>query len=354
MKLEIPPRTWLALAALGPAVVVAVQLLPLLRAVFLVLLMTALLTLLISPLADRLERRGVSRGLTAALALGGAAAVLVGLLLLLLPALLGSLERLVAGIGPLTARAGEWLSAATGSAEVGAVAERLVGQAGELIRWATGQLGSTLAQVGVVGFGLFVTVTCVFALVSDRRAGRTLLETLVPARHHARAASLTEAVGEGLSRWFIAQLAICGYYVVAYTLTLWVLGVPYAVQIGVVSGLLEFIPYLGGLVGMVLSVLSAATVGPTTVVLVLAIEAVIGSACVYFVAPYAFSKAVEVPPALVLLGLFIGGLVGGFFAALLTVPLLAAGLVVYRQLRGRPAAPAEAPPVRVEPRPTGD
>jgi len=52
--------------------------------------------------------------------------------------------------------------------------------------------------------------------------------------------------------------------------------VPFAVQIGLVSGLLEFIPYLGGIVGLVLSLLSAATIGPTTMLLVVAIEAVIG------------------------------------------------------------------------------
>lgn len=350
MKLEIPPRTWLALVALGPAIYLAVQLLPLLRTVFLLLLVTAFLSLLINPLADRLERRGVSRGLTVGLALGGAVAVLVGLLLLLLPAVFGSLERLAGGLGGVAATVREQLGSLTGSAAVAEVGARLVSQAGDAIRWAVGQLGSTLAQLGLLGFGLFVAATCVAALVGDRRTPRALLEIFVPARHRERAISLTAAVSEGLSRWLVAQLAICGYYVVAYTLTLTVLGVPFGVQIGLVSGLLEFIPYLGGLVGMVLSILAAATISPMTVVLVLAVEAVIGAACVYFVAPYAFSRAVEVPPALILVGLFVGGLVGGFFAALFTVPLLAAGMVVYRQLRGE--ARAEAVPAA--PKPAGD
>lgn len=345
MKLEIPPRTWLALVALGPAVYFAIQLLPLLRAVFLLALITAFFALLINPLANRLEARGVSRGLTVALTLGGIVAVLVGLLLLLLPALFGSLQRLAGSLGSVAATVQAQLGALTGSPEVAEVGARLVAQAGDAIRWAVGQLGSTLAQFGLLGFGLFVAAACVFALVGDRRTPRALLEAFVPARYHARVMSLTVAVSEGLSRWLVAQLAICAYYVVAYTLTLSVFGVPFAVQIGLVSGLLEFIPYLGGLVGMVLSVLAAATVSPTTVVLVLLVEAVIGAGCVYFVAPYAFSRAVEVPPALILVGLFVGGLIGGFFAALFTVPLLAAGLVVYRQLRGKPEPPAEVSPV---------
>ena len=78
------------------------------------------------------------------------------------------------------------------------------------------------------------------------------------------------------------------------------------------------------------------------------LTAMIGSVCVYFVAPYAFSRAVDVPPALILLGLFVGGLVGGFFAALLTVPLLAVALVILRKLRPdlAPEAPAAEPQLR--------
>lgn len=158
------------------------------------------------------------------------------------------------------------------------------------------------------------------------------MRVFLPERYHARAASLTRAVSGGLSRWFVAQLAICGYYAVCYSAINLIFGVPFGVQIGVVAGLLEFIPYLSGLVGMVLSVTAAATVSPTTALLVWACQAVIGAGCVYFVAPYAFSKAVDVPPALIFFGLFVGGLIGGFFAALLTVPLIASALVVLREL----------------------
>jgi len=80
MPFRLTRGTWLALAALGPAIFVAIQPLPILRSVFLLLLVVALLALLINPLADRLGRRGVARGLTVALALGGTALLLNGAL----------------------------------------------------------------------------------------------------------------------------------------------------------------------------------------------------------------------------------------------------------------------------------
>lgn len=352
MKLELTPRTWLALVALGPAIFFAIQLLPLLRSLFLLLLVTALVALLIVPLADRLERRGISRGLTTGLALGGALAVLFGLLLLVLPALFGSLGRLADNLAALALRFEAQIVAITGSAEVAAVGDLLVSKTDEAIRWAIAQLGTTLGQIGVIGFAAFVSAVCIFALVGDKGTGPALLNAFVPRQHHARVTSLVAAASVGLSRWFVAQCAICGYYAIAYSLALFVVGAPFAVQIGVVSGLLEFIPYLGGLVGMVLSIVAAATVSPTAVLIVLAIEAVIGAVAVSFVVPYAFAKAVDVPAALILLGLFVGGLIGGFFAALLTVPLLAVALVVYRQLRG--GAPATSERGEPAPRPAAD
>lgn len=355
MELKLTPRTWLALVTIGPAIYLAIAALPLLVSVFLLLLVTCMLALLITPVADAMERRGFARGLTTGLVLFGVLALLAGLVLMLVPVLLNSLQRLAGAVEGVTAQLPSdlgalpqlppWLSSALQVPDLGSLVADGLRQALEAIRLAAGQIGGMLGQIGAFGFAAFVSFAVVFALVGNKASAPALMRLLLPERFHVRAVSLTRAVSAGLSRWFVAQLAICGYYVVAYTLTLTVFGAPYALQIGVVSGLLEFIPYLGGIVGMVLSVLAASTVGWPAVLGVLAVEAVIGSLCVYFVAPYAFSKAVDVPPALVLFGLFVGGLVGGFFAALLTVPLLAAGLVVLRELRPdlRPEEPASAP-----------
>lgn len=333
MNVHLPLRTWLAIVALGPAIVLAIQLLPLLRSLFLLLLVVALLALLIAPLANRLERRGVPRGLTVSAILLGAVMLLIGLVVLLLPVLLNSLDRLLGSMDNLPAQVATRLSELTGSLAVGTLIREFFGQISAMVRWGLSTIGGLLSQAGSLAFALFVGAALVYALVADKRTPFILMEVLVPAKYHARLTSLTVAVSEGLSRWLVAQLLICAYYAVAYSLGLMLVGAPFAIQIGVVSGLLEFIPYLGGIVGLVLSVLSASTVSLTAVLFVLVVETIIGSICVYVVAPFAFSKAVEVPPALILLGLFVGGLIGGFFAALLTVPLLCVILVIYRQLR---------------------
>ncbi|PDV99716.1 AI-2E family transporter [Candidatus Chloroploca asiatica] len=333
MAFKLDIRTWFAFVALGPAIYVAIQILPIFRNLLTLMIVAALLTLLISPVADRLERRGFSRGFTAGATLGGVIAILAALVLMLLPILFESLRLLSGALTRLANDLPAQLETTFGLSEFGAFGERLVGDAAAAIQWGLGQIGGTVGQVGAVGFALFVLFVVVFTLVSSKSSAVWVMRLFLPVRYHQRTTQLTHAVSHGLSRWFVAQLAICGYYTIAYTITNLILGVPYGVQIAVVSGLLEFIPYLGGIVGMVLGALAAATVSPTLAVLTLIVNVIIGAIAVYVVAPYAFSKAVEVPVALILLGLFIGGQIGGFFAALLTVPIITAAMVILRELR---------------------
>jgi predicted PurR-regulated permease PerM len=333
-------RLWLALAALGPAIYIAIQLLPLLRNLSLLLIVTVLLTLLINPLANRLERRGVARSVTAGATLGGAVGLLLALVLMLLPILFESLTLLAGAVIGLIDTLPAEIGSSMNLPDFTALDEQFLSQITAGLQWAVGQAGSAvgqvggaLGQVGAFSFAAVVVFVVVFTLVANKNAGPWLMRLFLPDSQHAQAIQLTQAVSHGLARWFVAQLAICGYYALAYSFTNLILGVPYGVQIGIVSGLLEFIPYLGGIVGMVLGALAAATVSPTLALITLVVNVIIGAICVYVVAPYAFSKAVEVPAALILLGLFIGGQIGGIFAALLTVPIVTTGMVILRELR---------------------
>lgn len=335
MKLTIPPQTWLALFGLGVAIYITIQALPLLRSLLMLLLSIGLLALLIMPVAERFERLGVSRRMTVATTLFGSLGLLATLLLMILPVLFESLQLLAITLRPLADQLelqSELVSVA-GISELGDAGQTLLGQVATSIGWAAGQLGSLVGQIGALSFAAFVAFVCVFTLVGNRAAAPTLLRLFVPERYHGRTVSLVRAVSDGLARWFVAQLAICGYYTVSYGITNMLLGVPYGLPIALVAGLLEFIPYLGGIAGLVLSVAAAATISPTTAILVAICNTIIGFGCVYIVAPLAFSKAVQVPAALILMGLFVGGLIGGFFAALLTVPLITVAMVVLRELR---------------------
>jgi len=348
MSIQIPVRTWLALLALALAVYAAIPLLPIVGSVATLLFFTTLLVLLINPLAMRLEQRGIKRRLTVAGALLLVLVIALLVVLAIMPVLANSFGGLADQIQHFIPELQASITSATGSASLGDDSAPAVGFVAALLGQVADMGDSLPQQIGALFFALFVIVMLVFTFVGDPRAGRQMMALFVPTRHHVRLAELTPRVSDGLSRWFVAQALISFYYVITYSVTNAVLGVPYAWTIGTIAGLLEFIPYLGGLVGMLLSVLAAATVGPTTVILVLLVQAVIGGFGAYFLMPYLFGRAIAVPAAAILFGLFIGGQIGGFVTALITVPVITMIVIVVRTLRPD-IAPTQEPPTVAAP-----
>ncbi|MCG8346943.1 MAG: AI-2E family transporter [Chloroflexales bacterium] len=323
--MQITGRTWLALFGLGVALMLVEPLLPVVSSVAILLFLAALLSLLLYPLAEQFEQRGIRSGFTVAGVLVLVAIVFLLLALQVLPLFattIDGLARLVATLGPRLESALSGLP----SAELLNLAGGLLGNLAEGFAGLAGQIGAMVWM-------LFILIVLVFGLVTNDAVRTWLLRFFVPTRYQARVAALTRALSAGLTRWFGAQLAISGYYIVAYAAVNMVLGVPFAIPIAVIAGLLEFIPYLGGVVGLVLSVLAAATVSNTVVLWVLITNVIIGSVCVYFVSPFFYSRAINVPVSAILFGLFAGGQLGGFFAALLTIPVVTIITILIRELR---------------------
>lgn len=310
-------------------------LLPLIRSVGLLLFLAALLSMLLYPLVTRLGRHGVPGGVTVAGVLTLIVALFLYLGLQVLPLFataLDGLARLLMAIAPRLEAGVVQLPLttilSTISGLMGGVSSALIGAA---------------AQVGALFWTLFVLVVLVFTIVTSIETRLWLLHFFVPAAYRPRVVSLLGAVSEGLSRWFMAQLAISGYYVIGYSIAGLVVGIPFAIPIAVISGLLEFIPYLGGLVGLGLAVLAASTVSQSAVVWIIIAETIIGMVAVYVVVPFFFARAIKVPPGAVLFGLYyVGGLVGGFFAALLTVPVVTIVTILIRELRPVSVTPPES------------
>jgi predicted PurR-regulated permease PerM len=342
ITLRLSRSTWLSLLGLGLALYLAIALLPLLLNVGVLLFLVMLLALLISPLADRLERHHVPRGLTVTGVLLIVVAVFTFLVFQLVPLLVNSLQALSGLVEGLEPQIQGYLEDMIG---IGSEGENQGGAALDIISTilsrAAGIVSGTAGQLGTIFFTLFVLVVLVGTLVNQPEIPRVLLYSFVPERYHVRVIQLTESLGDGLERWFAAQLAISLYYIVCYAVVNTLIGVPYALPISIIAGLLEFIPYLGGVVGLALSVLAAATVSIETVIWVVVTNAIIGSVAVYFVSPYFYSRAINLPVGAVLLGLFVGGQVGGFFAALLTIPVVTMVMILLRELRPLKVIPTE-------------
>lgn len=188
--------------------------------------------------------------------------------------------------------------------------------------------GGVLGAVGNVAIILFVGI---YFAVSPGIYRRGFVR-LVPPRKRERAGQVLDEIGGTLARWLLGtscSMLIAG---TATSIGLSLLGVPLALILGIIAGLLDFIPYLGPIMAGVPAVLIALSVDPQlalyTVLLFAGIQLVQG----YIVQPLIDSWAVEIAPALIIVMQLIFGTIFGFAGIALATPMTATLMVLIRML----------------------
>lgn len=155
---------------------------------------------------------------------------------------------------------------------------------------------------------------------------------LVPVRKRARARQVLDEVGYTLRWWLIGQMvSMC----VLGTLTgvgLWLLGVPLALTLGLLIGLLTFIPYLGPVIGTIPVMSVALLQSPTMAFYVFLMYLAIQNFEGYLLVPIVQKHAVSLPPALTIMGQVLLGVSLGLPGIVLATPLTAASMVLVKMI----------------------
>ncbi len=313
-------QAWIALLGLGLALWFIIAEASLIGEVLWVLFGALLISLAIRPLVDRLAGWRIPRWLTV---LG--VYIVLGLFLalvgrLLVPIISTEVARLQAS-GPALLQQAMSRIAATpilGSLipPLNVLTTNLAQKLDVVLRTAVG----TVASFGGVALDIVVMLVVAFFLTTDGEIGERLVQSWVPDRHRPKVQVVWSGLASRLTRWVWAQLGIALYFAVAFSVGLAVLGVPFAFTIGLVGGVLEVIPYLGGIVALVFALISAITVKPLLALWVLIYYLVVTEVEAHVVAPALFGRIMGLHPAVVLIALLVGAKAAGILGALFAVP----------------------------------
>ncbi|KAB2319688.1 phosphoribosylaminoimidazolesuccinocarboxamide synthase [Betaproteobacteria bacterium SCN1] len=330
---------WFALATLLVAGVGVWLLAPILTP----FLAGALLAYIFDPLVDRLEARGLSRttGTVVVIVLAGLA--VFGLLLVALPLFQGQFvelsQRIPAAIELIQTRFLPWLAQTFGIAvdpNLDALKTWLTDKAAQNgADWLPTLQTGALAAVGILANLLLIPVVMFYLLrdwdvMVDRVAALTPRPWLAAVTRIARA--MDAVVGEFLRGQLSVMLALSVYYVLA----LWLAGLDYALPIGLLTGVLSFVPFLGFGLGMLLALLVALLQFADWTGVAWVAGIYLGGQLLesYVFTPRLVGERVGLHPVAVIFALAAFGQVFGFVGVLLAVPLAAILLVALRELRG--------------------
>jgi predicted PurR-regulated permease PerM len=147
-----------------------------------------------------------------------------------------------------------------------------------------------------------------------------------------RLTKLLDATCSALRWWMVGQFVSMGIVGTITIIGLLIVGAPMAVALGVLAGLLTFVPYVGAIVSAIPGILIAFTSGGHmvfSVVLVYLIAHVIEG---YIVSPFVQHRLVYLPPALILATQFLLELFAGVVGVMLATPLMVVAMVLIKEL----------------------
>jgi predicted PurR-regulated permease PerM len=314
--------------------VVCVTVLWVLHEILLPFVAGMVLAYLLDPLATRLERMGVNRLVATLVIIGAVVLIFVLLLLIFVPILTAQLGAFfdkfpgyVSRIQSLvTDPSRTWLHKLVGEGVADA-------QMGDLVKQGAGWITTFLKSLwsggqALVSIASLVVVTPVvaFYLLYDWHRMIAAVDTWVPLHHRATVHALAREMNDAIAGFVRGQTAVClilgSYYAVALTFA----GLSFGLLIGLASGLITFIPYVGSMTGLILAGgVAVAQFWPeyTPILIVLGIFFVGQFIEGYVLSPKLVGESIGLHPVWLMFALFAFGYLFGFVGLLLAVPLAA-------------------------------
>ncbi len=308
-------------------------------------LLAGILAYICNPVTDRLAGLGLPRLLAVLLVLLALVALGAGLVLIVLPLLYEEATVLAARTPEALALANEklapWLRQNFGlKLKFDAPSlQKLAAGNWDTVQLILERLYSSLRIGGVALVGLAVNVllapVVMFYLLLDWHGMLARIGGIVPRPWHGKLASVAGDVDAVLSQYLRGQILVMAILAAYYCVALWLADIPSAFSIGVVTGLLIFIPYLGYATGLILALLVAtlqfAGWGPIVAVLIVyGIGQLLES---FLLTPFLVGERIGLHPLAVIFALMAFGQLFGFFGILAALPASAALLVGLREIR---------------------
>ncbi len=307
-------------------------------------LLAAILAYICAPLVARLEKVGMPRILGVLAAMLLFAATLALLVLILLPLLHQEGQQLAARIPDALTLANEelrpWLWDRFGitlNLDPASLSKLLSGDSTQLI---AEKLFQSLKIGGIALFGIIANLllapVVMFYLLCDWHELLDRISSAIPRPWHAKTLSIVRNIDAVLAEFLRGQILVMLLLAGYYSLGLWFIGASFALPVGVTTGLLVFVPYLGFATGLFLALMVAFLqfAGMEPVLGVLAVYGV-GQVLEGFVlTPWLVGKRIGLHPLAVIFALLAFGQLFGFFGVLLALPVSAALLVGLREVRG--------------------
>ncbi|OYW60139.1 MAG: AI-2E family transporter [Azorhizobium sp. 32-67-21] len=337
MPFRLQLRFWIG------ALVVTIALLWLLRGILLPFVAGIALAYFLNPIVERLSRLGIARTPSSLLIVGVFLLVIVMFLLVLLPLLGSQLAEFITKLpsyvtrlqGLVTDENRDWINHFFGD-RVPDIQRSLADLMSQGVSYLLGLISSIWSggQALLSVFSLVVvTPVVVFYVLCDWPAMVNAVDSWIPLHQRPVVRRLGREMDLAVAGFIRGQALVCLLLGTFYAVALSMAGLNFGLLIGIASGLITFIPYVGSLTGLVLAMgVAIVQFFPdwTMIGIILGIFVTGQTIEGYILSPKLVGDSIGVHPVWLMFSLFAFGYLFGFVGLLLAVPLTAAAGVLVR------------------------
>jgi predicted PurR-regulated permease PerM len=300
-----------------------------LASIFTLIVVSLFLSFAIEPAVGWLARRGWRRGLATGLIFLAVAAAAAGLLALLIPAVVTGTRELITSLPDLLNNLAKYLKPFGVKLDRASLQQQLTKYSDDLISAAqqvTGGILHVAATLAGVLFEVSVVAFFTFYMVAQGpQLRRAVLSRFRPQRQRQILVVWEEAIRQ-TGGYFYSRLLIAVINGSLMFLVLWIRNVPFAAPLAVFeAAIATFIPAVGTYIGGAAPVLGALLVSPLDAIIALAWIIVYQQIENYLLAPKLTARTMDVSAPIAFAAALIGGALGGFLFAFLSLPV--AGII---------------------------
>jgi predicted PurR-regulated permease PerM len=192
------------------------------------------------------------------------------------------------------------------------------------------------APAALAGF-VVIPILAIFFLSDGENLANQLIHLVSTRENHAALQSLADELHVMLQRYIRAKVILGGLSLLYCLIAMLLLHFPNAIVLGVLAGILEFIPVAGWMTAAVI-IVTAGVLTHSHWIWMLTLLVVWRILMDYGISPRVMGHELEIHPLLAIFTLMVGGAVGGIVGIYLSVPLVAALRVIYRKFASPPVA----------------
>lgn len=187
-----------------------------------------------------------------------------------------------------------------------------------------------------IGFfsGLVALLTIIvvsFYMLLEQDSIKNFVYELVPQDYRDMAVNLLKKISDKMGSWLRGHVLLMLVIGVCDFIALSIIGVPYALTLGLLGGLTEIIPYIGPWLGVAPVIVVAFAISPIKALIVAIAYFLIQQLESSFLAPKILGKAVGLSPVIIILALLVGGKLMGLLGIIIAVPAAAALSVLFQE-----------------------